>query len=86
MLNIEIQGGPTVPWRAGRQDAFETSCTPDGRLPDAGKKADHIRDVFYRMVCLNSNHVTQPKYTPGLLLTLSHKQINRASMTRKSLL
>lgn len=49
---VQELGGPTVPWRAGREDAFETSCTPDGRLPDAGKKQDHIRDIFYRMVSL----------------------------------
>lgn len=27
----------------------ESACTPDGRLPDASKKADHLRAVFYRM-------------------------------------
>ncbi|KAG1440170.1 hypothetical protein G6F56_012026 [Rhizopus delemar] len=43
-------GGPTIPWRPGRQDALEAkSCTPDGRLPDATKKEDHIRTIFYRM-------------------------------------
>ncbi|RCH84145.1 heme peroxidase [Rhizopus azygosporus] len=47
---IQELGGPTIPWRPGRQDAFEAkSCTPDGRLPDATKKEDHIRDIFYRM-------------------------------------
>ncbi|GAA5802443.1 hypothetical protein HPULCUR_007908 [Helicostylum pulchrum] len=47
---VQEAGGPTVPWRAGRQDALEaTSCTPDGRLPDATKKEDHVRDIFYRM-------------------------------------
>ncbi|CAO0803667.1 unnamed protein product [Mucor circinelloides] len=46
---VQELGGPTIAWRPGREDAFETSCTPDGRLPDAGKKEDHIRDIFYRM-------------------------------------
>ncbi|KAI8641318.1 heme peroxidase [Parasitella parasitica] len=46
---VQELGGPTVAWRPGREDAFETSCTPDGRLPNAGKKQDHIRDIFYRM-------------------------------------
>ncbi|CAO3632592.1 unnamed protein product [Mucor hiemalis] len=46
---VQELGGPTIPWRPGREDAFETECTPDGRLPDAGKKQDHIRDIFYRM-------------------------------------
>jgi cytochrome c peroxidase len=42
-------GGPTIPWRAGRADATAEKCTPDGRLPDATKKADHLRAVFGRM-------------------------------------
>ncbi|KAI8973284.1 heme peroxidase [Mycotypha africana] len=47
---IQEAGGPTIPWRPGREDALEAaSCTPDGRLPDATKKEDHIREVFYRM-------------------------------------
>ncbi|KAG2212333.1 hypothetical protein INT47_001693 [Mucor saturninus] len=47
---VQELGGPTIPWRAGRQDALEASqCTPDGRLPDATKKEDHARDVFHRM-------------------------------------
>jgi cytochrome c peroxidase len=25
------------------------NCTPDGRLPDGDKGADHIRKIFYRM-------------------------------------
>ena len=31
------------------QDAVEKDTTPDGRLPDATKKEDHLRDIFYRM-------------------------------------
>ncbi|KAI9473889.1 MAG: heme peroxidase [Benjaminiella poitrasii] len=47
---VQELGGPIIPWRPGRQDAeVATSCTPDGRLPDATKKQDHIRDIFYRM-------------------------------------
>ncbi|KAL1935218.1 hypothetical protein VTP01DRAFT_4358 [Rhizomucor pusillus] len=47
---IQELGGPQIPWRPGRQDALSAeSCTPDGRLPDAAKKEDHIRDIFYRM-------------------------------------
>jgi len=47
---IEEMGGPKIPWRPGRSDAKDSkSCPPDGRLPDASKGAQHIRDVFYRM-------------------------------------
>lgn len=45
-----MQGGPAVVWRPGRADAASAAaCTPDGRLPDASKKADHLRAIFYRM-------------------------------------
>ncbi|KAI7881403.1 heme peroxidase [Lichtheimia hyalospora FSU 10163] len=47
---IQELGGPTIPWRPGRQDALTAeSCTPDGRLPDAAQKEKHARDIFYRM-------------------------------------
>ncbi|PYI03717.1 heme peroxidase [Aspergillus sclerotiicarbonarius CBS 121057] len=46
---IQELGGPTIPWRPGRQDKDVAACTPDGRLPDAAKDHSHIRDVFYRM-------------------------------------
>jgi len=42
-------GGPTIPWRPGRADATADKCSPDGRLPDATKKAPHLRDIFGRM-------------------------------------
>jgi len=45
-----VMGGPAVPFRAGRVDATSAKdSVPDGRLPDASKKADHLRDVFHRM-------------------------------------
>ena len=48
--SIEMMGGPNIPWKAGRTDAAEgEGVTPDGRLPDAGLGAEHLRDVFYRM-------------------------------------
>lgn len=44
-------GGPTIPWRPGRKDApDDRTVPPNGRLPDALKGADHIRNVFNRMV------------------------------------
>jgi len=41
--------GPPIPWRPGRIDGFAAQATPDGRLPDASKGADHLRTIFYRM-------------------------------------
>jgi len=47
---VEQMGGPRVPWHPGRSDYKDSSKTvPDGRLPDASKGRDHIRDIFYRM-------------------------------------
>jgi len=47
---IEEMGGPKIPWRPGRSDAVDAKPTPpEGRLPDAAKGQDHIRDIFYRM-------------------------------------
>lgn len=45
---IQEMAGPIIPWRPGRQDQLEAFCTPDGRLPDASKKQDHLRAIFYR--------------------------------------
>lgn len=50
VVAIEEMGGPSIPWRPGRIDkASGADCTPDGRLPDADKGAQHLRDIFYRM-------------------------------------
>jgi len=47
---IEEMGGPKIPWRPGRTDDIDGKlCTPDGRLPDAGKGQDHVREIFSRM-------------------------------------
>jgi len=47
---IEFMGGPKIEWSAGRSDdPTPARVPPNGRLPDAMKKSDHLRDVFYRM-------------------------------------
>ena len=55
VVAVEESGGPTIPYRLGRED-FDSGETspPDGRLPDADKGSkkmttQHVRDVFYRM-------------------------------------
>lgn len=43
-------GGPKITFRPGRVDAKSADeSVPDGRLPNATKKADHLREVFHRM-------------------------------------
>ena len=49
IVAIEFSGGPLIPFRLGRIDKEAKDCPPDGRLPDATKKMDHLRDIFYRM-------------------------------------
>ncbi|RSL63490.1 Cytochrome c peroxidase, mitochondrial [Fusarium sp. AF-6] len=46
---IQEMQGPIVPYRPGRSDRDVSACTPDGRLPDATKSSNHLRDIFYRM-------------------------------------
>jgi len=48
VVAVEEMGGPTIKWRPGRTDAKpEAGTPPDGRLPDAAKGSDHIRQIFY---------------------------------------
>ncbi|KAK9456937.1 heme peroxidase [Dipodascopsis uninucleata] len=50
VVAIESMGGPKIEWRSGRVDDVRADYVPpNGRLPDASKGADHIRDIFYRM-------------------------------------
>ncbi|KNC52463.1 uncharacterized protein AMSG_12124 [Thecamonas trahens ATCC 50062] len=46
----EFMGGPVVPHAFGRTDADDgSSCPENGRIPDASKGADHVREFFTRM-------------------------------------
>jgi cytochrome c peroxidase len=53
VVAIKEMGGPSIPWHPGRRDIVENEVSvrvpPNGRLPDAAKKEDHIRQVFGRM-------------------------------------
>jgi len=50
ITSIEAMGGPAIPFRPGRTDAQSVEdSAEDGRLPDATKGADHLRDIFNRM-------------------------------------
>jgi len=47
---VQHMGGPEIPWRAGRVDYIDDKkVPPNGRLPDAAKGPQHIRDIFGRM-------------------------------------
>ncbi|KAM7264113.1 hypothetical protein ACFE04_001796 [Oxalis oulophora] len=47
VVAVEITGGPEIPFHPGRQDKHEPPV--EGRLPDATKGSDHLRDVFGHM-------------------------------------
>nr|UXX51215.1 L-ascorbate peroxidase [Paeonia ostii] len=47
VVAVEVTGGPEIPFHPGRQDKPEPP--PEGRLPDATKGSDHLRDVFGHM-------------------------------------
>jgi cytochrome c peroxidase len=50
VIAIKEMGGPVIPWRPGRLDVTDDSkVPPNGRLPDATKQSDHLRQIFYRM-------------------------------------
>lgn len=55
VVAIEEAGGPTIPFRTGREDMDSGDTSPpDGRLPDADKGSkeltiQHVRDIFTRM-------------------------------------
>jgi hypothetical protein len=47
---VKLAGGPSVEHRFGRSDDPDgRRCPLNGRLPDASKGADHVREVFGRM-------------------------------------
>ncbi|KAK4286485.1 hypothetical protein QN277_003035 [Acacia crassicarpa] len=47
VVAVEVTGGPEIPFHPGREDKPEPA--PEGRLPDATKGSDHLRDVFGHM-------------------------------------
>nr|ACO57439.1 cytosolic ascorbate peroxidase [Elaeis oleifera] len=47
VVAVEITGGPEIPFHPGREDKPEPP--EEGRLPNATKGADHLRDVFGHM-------------------------------------
>ncbi|KAL2642353.1 hypothetical protein R1flu_009940 [Riccia fluitans] len=47
VVAVEITGGPTIDFIPGRKDSV--ACPPEGRLPDATRGPQHLRDIFHRM-------------------------------------
>lgn len=55
VVAVEITGGPDVPFHPGRKDKDEPPI--EGRLPDAKKGNDHLRDVFVKTMGLTDQDI-----------------------------
>ncbi|KAF9592985.1 hypothetical protein IFM89_019562 [Coptis chinensis] len=55
VVAVEITGGPEVPFHPGRED--KPVPPPEGRLPDATKGSDHLRDVFVKQMGLSDQDI-----------------------------
>jgi L-ascorbate peroxidase len=55
VVAVEITGGPEVPFHPGRPDKTEPPV--EGRLPDATKGTDHLRDVFVKHMGLSDQDI-----------------------------
>jgi len=57
-MAIEFLGGPKVPFNFGRRDDADGKlCPMNGRLPDATKSADHLREIFGKRMGLTDREI-----------------------------
>jgi len=55
---VEFCGGPKIDFNFGRTDAADnSSCPPNGRLPDASQGAEHLRQVFTTQMGFNDREI-----------------------------
>ncbi|XP_019199182.1 PREDICTED: L-ascorbate peroxidase, cytosolic-like [Ipomoea nil] len=70
VVAVEITGGPEVPFHPGRQDNPEPPL--EGRLPNANKGNDHLRDVFVKQMGLSDKDIVA--LSGGHTLGRCHKE------------
>ncbi|KAL4334867.1 hypothetical protein GQ457_07G034120 [Hibiscus cannabinus] len=70
VVAVEITGGPEVPFHPGREDKPEPP--PEGRLPDATKGSDHLRQVFGAQMGLSDQDIVA--LSGGHTLGRCHKE------------
>ncbi|CAK8576136.1 unnamed protein product [Lathyrus sativus] len=70
VVAVEITGGPEVPFHPGREDKPEPP--PEGRLPDATKGSDHLRDVFGKAMGLSDQDIVA--LSGGHTIGAAHKE------------
>ncbi|KAK6163255.1 hypothetical protein DH2020_000119 [Rehmannia glutinosa] len=70
VVAVEITGGPDVPFHPGRPDKEESPH--EGRLPDATKGCDHLRDIFVKQMGLSEEDIVP--LSGGHTLGRCHKE------------
>ncbi|KAL1558102.1 L-ascorbate peroxidase 1, cytosolic, variant 2 [Salvia divinorum] len=70
VVAVEVTGGPDVPFHPGRPDKAEPPV--EGRLPDATKGSDHLRDVFIKQMGLTDQDIVA--LSGGHTLGRCHKE------------
>ncbi|TYJ33483.1 hypothetical protein E1A91_A05G106200v1 [Gossypium mustelinum] len=70
VVAVEITGGPEIPFHPGRED--KPHPPPEGRLPDATKGSDHLRQVFSAQMGLSDQHIVA--LSGGHTLGRCHKE------------
>ncbi|KAL2938203.1 L-ascorbate peroxidase cytosolic [Bienertia sinuspersici] len=70
VVAVEVTGGPEVPFHPGREDKPEPP--QEGRLPDATKGCDHLRDVFIKQMGLTDQDIVA--LSGGHTLGRCHKE------------
>ncbi|XXG81116.1 hypothetical protein AAC387_Pa09g1824 [Persea americana] len=70
VVAVEVTGGPEIPFHPGRPD--KTEPPPEGRLPDATKGSDHLRDVFAHHMGLSDQDIVA--LSGGHTLGRCHKE------------
>ncbi|KAI4386030.1 hypothetical protein MLD38_004002 [Melastoma candidum] len=70
VVAVEVTGGPEVPFHPGRED--KPNPPPEGRLPDATKGCDHLREVFSVQMGLSDKDIVA--LSGGHTLGRCHKE------------
>ncbi|PKU84137.1 L-ascorbate peroxidase, cytosolic [Dendrobium catenatum] len=70
VIAVEVTGGPEIPFHPGRKDKPELPV--EGRLPDATKGSDHLRDVFVKQMGLSDQDIVA--LSGGHTLGRCHKE------------